>query len=232
MQTTKIVVAITNMGPFTRRTGRAETLDIATRCSRRIIARRHRSWVAAAEILSAIVVLGSSAYAQVGSSASAEVGWESYAPRPMAATTPMRVEVLSGTTFADIETRQVYRLYGIDACDPGQTARLGKQNWPCGVVATAWLVTATLNKWVACTTIRRQDAIRVARCATGELPDLAAEMLKTGHAVTLPSFEDRLITSYAQLEHDARRTYRGLWASAFQMPWRFRRPQPAEPEAP
>lgn len=147
---------------------------------------------------------------------------ESYAPRRTAGAAPMRVEVLSGTSFADVETRQVYRLYGIDACDPTQTATLGRQTWPCGTVATAWLVSSTLNKWVACTTIRSQDAVRVARCATGESSDLAAEMLKTGHAVTLPGADDRLIAGYAQLEKDARTAYRGLWASSFQMPWRFR----------
>lgn len=153
---------------------------------------------------------------------------EVYSPRPTTATVPMRVEVLSATSFVDVETRQLYRLYGIDACDAGQTATLGKQSWPCGTVATAWLVTATLNKWVACTTIRQQDDVRLSRCATGELSDIAGEMLKVGYAMTLPGAEDRLIPAYAQQERDARSAYRGLWASSFQMPWIFRQQHTAK----
>lgn len=145
-----------------------------------------------------------------------------YAPQATTATVPMRVEVVTSTTFRDVETRQLYRLYGVDACDANQTAALGKQTWPCGVVATAWLVNATLNRWVACTPIRQTETLKLGRCATGEMPDLAAEMLKLGHAITLPSPEDRLIPTYAQLEKDARAAYRGIWASSFQMPWTFR----------
>lgn len=158
---------------------------------------------------------------------------ELYSPRQANATVPMRVEILSATSFVDIESRQLYRLYGMDACDARQTATLGKQTWPCGIVAMAWLVTATLNKWVACTTIRKQDEVRIARCATGDLPDIAAEMLKIGYAITLPAPEDRLIAAYGQHEKDARNAYRGLWASSFQMPWIFRQQQPpAQPKAP
>ncbi len=181
-------------------------------------------------IISVIVMLNTPIGAQSPPAAPGDANPESYAPRMSAAAVPMRVEVLSGTSFADVETRQVYRLYGIDTCEPTQTATLGRQTWPCGVVATAWLVTATLNKWVACTAIRSQDAVRVARCATGESPDLAAEMLRLGHAVTLPDQSDRLIASYAQLEKDARAAYRGIWASSFRMPWRFRQQHTAGTE--
>jgi endonuclease YncB( thermonuclease family) len=145
-----------------------------------------------------------------------------YSPQSTTATVPMRVEVVTSTTFRDVETRQLYRLYGVDACDPNQTATLGKQTWPCGVVATAWLVNVTLNRWVACTPIRQSETLKFGRCATGEIPDLAAEMLKLGHAIALPSPEDRLIPTYAQLEKEARAAYRGIWASSFQMPWTFR----------
>jgi endonuclease YncB( thermonuclease family) len=181
-------------------------------------------------VISVLVVLNTPIGAQSPPAAPGDANPESYAPRTSAAAVPMRVEVLSGTSFADVESRQVYRLYGVDACDPTQTATLGRQTWPCGIVATAWLVTATLNKWVACTTIRNRDAVRVARCATGESPDLAAEMLKAGHAVTLPGADDRLIAGYTQLEKDARATYRGIWGSSFQMPWRFRQQHTAGTE--
>ena len=183
-----------------------------------------------AALLPVLIVLITQAHAQTPPAAPGDANPESYAPRTSAAAVPMRVEVLSGTSFADVETRQVYRLYGIDTCEPTQTATLGRQTWPCGTVAISWLVTATLNKWVACTTIRNHDAVSVARCATGESSDLAAEMLKAGHAVTLPGADDRRIAGYAQLEKDARTAYRGLWASSFQMPWRFRQQHAAGAE--
>ena len=154
-----------------------------------------------------------------------------YSPQSTTATVPMRVEVVTSTTFRDVETRQLYRLYGVDACDANQTATLGKQTWPCGVVAISWLVNVTLNRWVACTPIRQNETLKLGRCATGEIPDLAAEMLKLGHAITLPSPEDRLIPTYAQLEKDARAAYRGIWASSFQMPWTFRQ-QASPPNKP
>ncbi|RUW31139.1 MAG: nuclease [Mesorhizobium sp.] len=142
------------------------------------------------------------------------------------ASNPMRVVVLLPTTFQDVETKQKYRLCGVDACDLGQTARLGKQTWPCGVVAVAWLVNATLDKWVACLPVRKDEAVIVARCATGEMADVAAEMLKAGIAITLPDDPDHRIPIYAQLEREARKSYRGIWASAFQMPWLYRKSSP------
>ncbi|WP_162258891.1 thermonuclease family protein [Mesorhizobium sp. Root172] len=149
-----------------------------------------------------------------------------YTPGDHAASNPMRVVVLSPTTFQDVETKQKYRLYGVDACELGQTARLGKQTWPCGVVAVAWLVNATLNKWVVCLPVRTDVAVIVARCATAEMADVAAEMLKAGIAITLPDDPDRRIPIYGQLEHEARNSYRGIWASAFQMPWLYRKSWP------
>ena len=136
---------------------------------------------------------------------------------------PLRVEVLDGRRFRDIETGAVYRLYGIDTCAPGQTARLGRQPWPCGATAVAWLVNATLNRWLSCATVREDPGEHLARCSSAAHPDLAADMVRDGVAVTLPATnQDPTIRAYAAAEHDARKAYRGLWASTFQMPWEFR----------
>ena len=85
-----------------------------------------------------------------------------YRPRLATQVPPMRVEVVDGVRLRDIETGQVYRLFGIDACAPAQTAMLGRQPWPCGTVAIAWLVNATLNKWLTCAPIREQAGEQVA----------------------------------------------------------------------
>jgi endonuclease YncB( thermonuclease family) len=146
-----------------------------------------------------------------------------YSPKSAVQSPPLRVEVIDGTRFRDIETHEAYRLYGIDTCAPDQSARLGRQTWPCGTMATAWLVTATLNTWLACTTLRDDAGEHVVRCASAGHPDIAADMVREGVAVAIPATQDDPgIRSYALVEQDARKAYRGLWSSTFQMPWDWR----------
>jgi endonuclease YncB( thermonuclease family) len=152
-----------------------------------------------------------------------------YTPKLPTVTTPIRAEVLTATSFRDPETGTVYRLYGVDACDLSQTAVLGRQSWPCGVVAMAWLVNATLNKWITCTPIRVEATTQVSRCATSDYVDVAGEMLRNGLALTTRDAADQLIPSYKQIEADARKAFRGLWGSQFQMPWDFRAAPRAAP---
>jgi endonuclease YncB( thermonuclease family) len=78
-----------------------------------------------------------------------------YTPKALTQSTPMRVEVIDGVTFRDIETGLEFRLFGVDACQRDQIAHLGRQPWQCGVAAIAWLTTATLNKWVSCNALRK-----------------------------------------------------------------------------
>ena len=147
-----------------------------------------------------------------------------YRPKLPAQSPPLRVEVIDGTRFRDIETKAIFRLHGIESCAPGQMATLGRQPWPCGTMATAWLVTATLNRWLACAVIREAGDERLARCATANHPDLAASMLREGVAVLAPAAADDQANppSYGQAEQQARKAYRGLWSSTFEMPWDWR----------
>lgn len=184
---------------------------------------RFPAWMIPAPTLwagSAVVLLSSS----MASSASAQSGSPNlYQPKLTAQAPPMRVEVIDGVRFRDIETKTTYRLAGIDTCAPGQTARLGRQPWPCGTMAIAWLVGATFNKWVSCTAIRDDGRDHVARCATATHPDLAAAMLREGVAVQAPAGSgEPVIRDYSGAEQQARKAYRGLWSSTFQMPWEWR----------
>jgi endonuclease YncB( thermonuclease family) len=147
-----------------------------------------------------------------------------YRPKLPAQSPPLRVEIIDGTRLRDIETKAVFRLHGIETCAPGQIATLERQAWPCGTVAAAWLVNATLNRWLACAVIREEGDERLARCATAHHPDLAASMLREGVAVLTPSARnDREVPpSYGQAEQQARKAYRGLWSSTFEMPWDWR----------
>lgn len=143
-----------------------------------------------------------------------------YEPKRALQSPPLRVEVIDGTRFRDIETGAVYRLYGVATCVPGQVANLGRQAWPCGTMATAWLVNATLNRWVSCNTLRQVDGVNLARCASADHADIAGDMVHEGIALTLPpTSEDPAIRAYVAAEREARKAYRGLWASSFQMPW-------------
>lgn len=148
-----------------------------------------------------------------------------HVPRETVQRTPMRVSVLDGRSFRDTAGGETYRLYGIEICEAGQFAELGPQRWPCAVVPLAWLVTATLNKWVACNVIAEKDGIRHARCASHEIPDMGQELLRIGAAVVEGAESGPLIDLYRATEAEAKRSYRGLWGSTFEMPWAFRHRQ-------
>ncbi|MBX9909325.1 MAG: thermonuclease family protein [Beijerinckiaceae bacterium] len=179
---------------------------------------RHSGGTGAA-VLCTIVVLTSLSASAETSALSEPPGF--YSPKATQQSPPLRVEVIEGVKFRDIETGEVYRLYGIDACAPAQRATLGRQPWPCGVMATAWLVSATLGKWVACSKIHESHGVIQARCASSQHGDLGATMLREGLAVAVPV--EPPLRTYTALEQDARKAYRGLWASRFQMPGEFRR---------
>jgi endonuclease YncB( thermonuclease family) len=174
-----------------------------------------------------VVLLATVAMAISSAAALAQISVDAhpgiYRPNSALDSPPLRVEVLDGVRFRDIETHNVYRLYGIDACALGQIASLGRQPWPCGAVAVAWLVNATLNRWIACNTLRLEGAERLARCSSADHADIAADMLRGGIAVAPPSSTgDLVIHAYVAAEAEARKAYRGIWASSFEMPWEFR----------
>lgn len=155
-----------------------------------------------------------------------------YSPKAAIQSPPLRVEVIDGTRFRDIETHADYRLYGIDTCAPNQTARLGRQPWPCGTMATAWLVKVTLNTWLACRTLREELGQHLVQCASAGHPDIAADMVREGVAVAQPAKpDDPGVRAYALAEQDARKAYRGLWTSSFQMPWDWRANHDAKRQA-
>ena len=122
----------------------------------------------------------------------------------------MRVEVIDGVTFRDIETGLVFRLFGVDACQRDQIANLGRQ--PCSAASprSPGAPTATLNKWVSCNALREKDGRRIARCSSSEHADLAGDMIKEGLAVCLPDSEDQRVRSYAQDQEQARKVLQGL----------------------
>jgi endonuclease YncB( thermonuclease family) len=147
---------------------------------------------------------------------------ETYNPRFQENTVPFLVEVTGATKFKDVATGKTYRLYGVEGCAAGQYATAGNQKYLCGIQAQGWLISATLYNAVICTPVRVEHDVTVARCASGQYPDIAQEMLSLGLAVMSPKAEDQLIPEYAKVEGDARKEFRGLWRSEFEMPWTYK----------
>jgi endonuclease YncB( thermonuclease family) len=144
----------------------------------------------------------------------------------------MRVSVLDGRSFREVGSGAMFRLHGIETCEAGQRADLGLQSWPCDAVPVAWLVAATLNRWVACNVVTEKDGIRHARCASNDVPDMALELLRLGAAVVDAAQSGPLIDLYRSAEAEAKRSQRGLWSSRFEMPWAFRQRTMSQAPAP
>ena len=106
------------------------------------------------------------------------------------------------------------RLKGIDAPELRQTCDLDGRAYECGRTARAELSRLIGGRAVTCEAQRRDRFGRVvARCRAGD-EDLAAAMVRGGHAV---AFRD-----YLAEEAEARAAKRGIWASKFDLPraWR------------
>lgn len=143
------------------------------------------------------------------------------------------VRVVDGDTFdlvrADASGSSVrvtrIRLEGVDACERGQTADLHGSIWPCGAIATNWLIEQTTGALVSCVPNQRDRWGRtIARCAARGR-DLAAAGLTQGIYVAY-RFKGQITNpEYGRLEEAARLGMRGIWATRFQMPWEWRRSQ-------
>lgn len=143
-------------------------------------------------------------------------------PALLKVTPPMKVRVIDGRTFADLQNDETFRLFAIDVCTLDQHAELAGQPWPCGVVSTSWLTQATLGQWVLCDRLRALPGVTLARCATAHQPDIAAAMIAQGLAITTHDPEVSAPAEYNQLDAMARRTFQGIWHSQFEMPWVYR----------
>lgn len=107
------------------------------------------------------------------------------------------------------------RLYGIDAPEPGQTCRLGRRAYDCGLVARAALLDLTAGVTVVCRLLDSGAAAgpekaRLGRCFA-EGYDLSEGMAYAGWALARPGVSKR----YVALEEDARAAGRGLWKGRF-----------------
>lgn len=109
---------------------------------------------------------------------------------------------------------QRVRLIGIDAPELQQTCQRNQQNWACGQAAKSALAEKVSGKSINCVGDRLDQYRRLlAVCYLGR-EDLNAWLVREGWAV---SYND-----YAIDEVLARRDRRGIWASEFQSPHKWR----------
>ncbi|KEC54032.1 hypothetical protein [Bartonella koehlerae] len=142
-----------------------------------------------------------------------------------------RASVTSGVTFKLVTpvaqswrthiTRNIH-LYGVDTCAPLQKAKLDDQEWPCGVVTTAWLVTKTLGQDLSCKQTLVRNSIHYAQCFVQGV-DLAEVGLAEGMLVLSQENKNPAPAHYHSIEDVARHNKMGLWSSDFIEPLQWRK---------
>ncbi|EJF85864.1 hypothetical protein ME1_01441 [Bartonella vinsonii subsp. arupensis OK-94-513] len=142
-----------------------------------------------------------------------------------------KVLVTSGVTFKLFtpvaqswrkHITRIVHLYGVDTCAPRQKAKLNDQEWPCGAVTTAWLVTKTLGQNLSCKQALMHNSISYAQCFI-EGVDLAEVGLAEGMFVLSKENKNPLPIQYRIAEETARNNKIGLWSSEFTEPSQWRR---------
>lgn len=128
-----------------------------------------------------------------------------------------RARIIDGDTLEIGGVR--VRLAGIDAPELDQVCRGGRGEFPCGVLAAAWLSERTGEAVVVCTG-DRQDRYgrRLAVCRAGDV-DLNAGLVRAGWAIAFRRYS----VAYVPEEADARRAGAGMWSGAFVRPAEWRR---------
>jgi endonuclease YncB( thermonuclease family) len=134
-----------------------------------------------------------------------------------------RADVVGAARVIDGDTLRIdgdkIRLYGIDAPERRQGCEAAGADYPCGIVATAWMVERTVGNQVRCEGKRRDRYRRlIAVCYVGG-ESLNAAIVKAGWALAYR----RYAVEYVPAEDDARRNIRGMWAGTFEPPWQWRR---------
>ncbi|MEO4002105.1 thermonuclease family protein [Mesorhizobium sp. CAU 1732] len=138
-------------------------------------------------------------------------------------------QVYDGVTFDLIESGSRYRtvtrvrLESVEACEIRQKAKLAGFDWPCGVVAAAWLVSSTMSRPVECRPTRiLKGGGYWAQCFV-ENRDIGAEGIRVGMYVLAAPAGEVALPRYSELEENARQDREGLWSSEFMMPADWRR---------
>lgn len=111
------------------------------------------------------------------------------------------------------------RLHGVDAPESDQYCTVAAFEYPCGVMATAWLVEATLGRELHCEVVTRDRWGRIVALCTVDGRSLNEMIVTAGWAVAFRKYSRQ----FEAQEADARRGGRGVWQGPFVFPVAWRR---------
>lgn len=143
---------------------------------------------------------------------------QAQAPAP-ALSGPARVFSTDAIIVAD--NVMAFRLWGVDAPEPGQPCWIDDKEWACADEAFDTLEALIVGKTVTCSL--RQDTNRTRRgkiyavCLNADGIDLALAMVQAGFALAVVD----QTKDYLAAEQAAEKEGVGMWRGAFQEPWVF-----------
>jgi endonuclease YncB( thermonuclease family) len=131
-----------------------------------------------------------------------------------------KAQVVDGSTFQFLETKQFVRLAGFVAPGMEQTAHSNGVAWPAGQVSRAWMILRTLGHDVNCAPIGRdQNQVLLAHCFVGDV-NLAATAIAEGIGYAFSYRGEPQISAYIDIERRARGLGFGVWSSPdLPLPW-------------
>lgn len=125
-----------------------------------------------------------------------------------------KAQVIDGTTFEFIKSRQLVRLAGFEAPRLKQVATSDGITWPAGEVTRAWMILRTLGQDVNCAPIGRDTNNNlIAHCFVGET-NLAETAIAEGIGYAFNYPNEPQIPAYFDIERRARGLGFGIWSSA------------------
>lgn len=129
-----------------------------------------------------------------------------------------KVQVIDGTTFEFIKSRQFVRLAGYEAPRLEQMATSEGVKWPAGQVSRAWMILRTLGQNVNCAPIGRDsNKVLIAHCFVGET-NLAATAIAEGIGYAFNYRNEPQVPAYFDIERRARGLGFGVWSSPDLLP--------------
>lgn len=135
---------------------------------------------------------------------------------------PVHADMVGNPRVIDGDTVEIagekIRLLGIDAPEARQYCKIKTTEYPCGVMATAWLVKKTMDKTIRCLGNERDRYGRIIATCHVDGANLNAEIVRAGWALAYRQYS----LDYIGDEATAKDARIGIWRGQFVSPWEWR----------